>query len=149
MDFVELSKTCAPQVAHQTMAAIIKIESNANPYAIGINGKNQLVRQPQNREEAIATAQWLLKQGYNFDSGLGQINIKNVQWLGIKINDLFEPCQNLRAAGQVITSCYQRAENQYGEGQKALQAAISCYNTGSFTGGFNNGYVKKVISQSN
>jgi type IV secretion system protein VirB1 len=38
---------------------------------------------------------------------------------------------------------------EFGEGQKALLAALSAYNTGEFARGFENGYVGRVVGISN
>lgn len=145
VEFQDLAARCAPTVHLTTLSAIVLQESGARPYAIGINGGTaKLARQPRTRAEAIATATWLRKGGHNFDAGLGQINVKNMSWLGLDVADLFDPCKNLRAAAVVIGDCYERAARRYGGGQPALRAALSCYNTGNFQRGFANGYVGKV-----
>jgi len=38
MNFLALAIVCAPMVAPTTLQAIVKTESNFNPYAINING---------------------------------------------------------------------------------------------------------------
>ena len=145
VDFRELAGRCAPSVHPTTLSAIVMQESGAKPFAIGINGGTvKLQRQPRTRAEAIATATWLRNGGHNFDAGLGQINVKNMSWLGLEVADLFDPCKNLQAAAVVIGDCYERAARRYGGGQQALRAALSCYNTGNFQRGFANGYVGKV-----
>lgn len=147
-DFAELAGRCAPRVHPTTLSAIVMQESGAKPFAIGINGGTvKLKRQTRTKAEAIATATWLRKGGHNFDAGLGQINVKNMNWLGLEVADLFDPCVNLRAAAVVIGDCYERASKQFGVGQQALRAALSCYNTGNFSRGFANGYVGKVGSR--
>jgi len=146
IDFMELAAQCAPQVHVTTLASVVLHESGANPYAVGVNGGVKLPRQPRNKAEAIATAEWLKANGYNFDGGLGQVNVRNLEWLGMSISDLFDPCANLRGAAIVLTDCYKRASVHYEAGQPALQAALSCYNTGNFSAGFSNGYVMKVAA---
>ncbi len=145
MDFAVLVQACAPWVAHQTMAAIVKTESAFQPLAIGINGGARLARQPETREEAVATATWLLANGYNIDIGLGQINSNNLLKAGLSIEDAFEPCKNIAAAATILTASYQTARRKGQGEQAALQAALSAYNTGSFSKGFSNGYVQKVV----
>lgn len=147
-DFNQLAARCAPQIHPVTLSALVMQESQANPLAIGINGKSaKLARQPKTLDEAIATAEWLKKNGHNFDAGLGQINVKNMGWLGLNVADLFDPCINLRAAATVLQDCYSRAATGAGAGQGALRSALSCYNTGNFKRGFANGYVAKVSSR--
>ncbi|EIJ6113758.1 lytic transglycosylase domain-containing protein [Salmonella enterica] len=145
-EFAVLAAMCAPAIHPTTLSAVVTQESRGNIYAIGINGDYKLPRQPRTLEEAIVTAEQLKKDGHNFDAGLGQINVKNLEWLGMSIADLFDPCKNLKGAQTVLADCYERAVPQYGEGQAALQAALSCYNTGNFKRGFANGYVQKVAS---
>lgn len=146
--FSDLAARCAPSVHPHTLAAVVRTESRANPLAIGINTKGvRLPRQPATRAEAVATAKWLMARGYNFDAGLAQINSANFDWLGLGVEDLFDPCLNLRASATVLTDCYQRAAKGQGAGQAALRAALSCYNTGNFQRGMTNGYVARVAAQ--
>src|SRR5450759_5190016 len=72
MDFALLAHECAPWVAHQTMAAIVKTESAFRPLAIRVNGDARLTRQPETKAEAVVTAKWLMANGYSVDMGLGQ-----------------------------------------------------------------------------
>lgn len=141
-----LAATCAPNIHISTLKPLIRHESKAQIYAINVNGDYKLPRQPKDRAEAIATAQWLKDNGYDFDAGLGQVNIRNIPKLGMTIADLFEPCANLKGAAAILTDCYSRAVPRYGAGQPALLAALSCYNTGNFQAGFTNGYVNKVAA---
>lgn len=145
-NFMTLASTCAPAIHPDTLSAIIARESRGNIYAIGINGHHKLPRQPSTLKEAVAVAEELERNGHDFDVGLGQINVKNLGWLRMSLSDLFDPCKNLKAMQIVLTDCYQRAALRYGAGQTALQAALSCYNTGNFRHGFTNGYVQKVAS---
>ena len=90
MDFSALAAECAPWVAPQTLAAIVRTESGFRPYAIGVNNGFRLIRQPVSREEAIVTARWLIDHGYNIDLGLGQINSANLTRLNLSIEDAFD-----------------------------------------------------------
>lgn len=145
MDFNALALECAPWVAPQTMAAIVKTESQFNPLAININAGSKLERQPKSKQEAVVTAKWLLANNYNIDMGLGQVNSANLAKTKLSIEDAFDECKNLTAAASILKWNYQSASRKYSTKQEALHAAISAYNTGSFTRGFNNGYVSKVV----
>lgn len=146
-DFASLAAQCAPAVHVSTLSAIVRHESSLNPYAIGVNAKGfRLPRQPRTKQEAVAAASWLQQHGYNFDGGYGQVNVKNLAWLGMTLDDLFDPCKNLQGAAKVLTDCFQRASPRYGSGQDALHRALSCYNTGNFRDGLSNGYVLKVAA---
>lgn len=146
MDFAALAQECAPWVAHETMAAIVRTESSFKPLAIGINGGAKLTRQPENKAEAVATAKWLIANGYNIDMGLGQVNSANLPKLGLSVENMFDPCQNIAASATILHGNYARAKSQTQNDQAALHAALSAYNTGSFTRGFSNGYVQRVVS---
>lgn len=137
---------CAPLVHPETAWRVIKHESRGNPYVIGINGPYRLTRQPRNRQEAVDTARLLIDNKVSIDMGLGQINSKNLQWLGLTVEDVFDPCKNLKAMQTVLTQAYGRAVRKHGPGQQALVAALSEYNTGSQVRGITNGYVHKVQS---
>lgn len=146
MDFNDLSAECAPWVAPQTMAAIVKTESQFNPLAININARAKLERQPASKEEAIVTAKWLIANKYNIDLGLGQVNSANLAKTNLSVEDAFDSCKNLAAAATILQWNYASASKKITGEQAALHAAISAYNTGSFTRGFNNGYVQKVLN---
>ncbi len=149
MDFNTLAAECASWVAPSTLAAIVRTESGFKPLAIGINGGARLQRQPQSLEEAVATAKWLIANGYNIDMGLGQVNSSNLAKTGLTVEHAFDPCKNLTAAATILTWNYQSASRKTDNQQAALHAALSAYNTGSFTRGFSNGYVGKVIRNAN
>lgn len=129
------------------MAAIVKTESGFKPFAIGINKSNvKLVRQPANKQEAVTTAKWLISNGYNIDMGMAQINSANMKWLGVSVDDLFDPCKNVAAGAKILLNNYVGAFKKIGEPQNALRAALSSYNTGNATAGIKNGYVAKVTA---
>lgn len=132
---LSLAQQCAPNVAPHTLDTLVLSESSGNPYAIGVVGM-ELVDQPQTKEEAIAAAQSLIKEGALFSAGLGQVYVKNWERLGLTAETVFEPCANLKATSSILSNCYERASTQMGEGQKALQAAFSCYYSNNFSRGF-------------
>ncbi|NYT24510.1 transglycosylase SLT domain-containing protein [Alcaligenaceae bacterium] len=147
-ELAALAVACAPDIHPVTLHAVVKHESRAQQYAIGVNRKgHQLKRQPRSLEEATAAAQRLIDQGIDFDAGLGQINVRNWAWLKLDATTVFDPCRNLTAAQTVLAECYTRALPTHNDPQQALRAALSCYNTGNFRRGFTNGYVGKVLTQ--
>lgn len=148
INFQEMASQCSPQVHAQTMEVLVHHESGHNPFAIGVNSSTfHLKRQPKTKAEAVKQAKWLVAHGYNFDAGLGQINIKNMKSLGLTIPDLFDPCKNLEAASKILINCYERATMVYKDENRVIDAALSCYNTGNFKKGLTNGYVKKVMKK--
>lgn len=144
IDMLTLAQQCAPTVAIETIAAVVSHESRTNPFAIGINGKTRISRQPENQQEAVETAKKLIALGLSIDLGLAQINSANLNRLGLSVEQIFEPCTNLRAAEAILRGCYDAAARRHGHGQTALQAALSCYNTGDYTRGLSNGYVSTI-----
>lgn len=142
-----LAASCAPNIAPTTLEALVKHESTGNTYAIGINKGKRLAEQPTDLESAVAIVDQLIKDGTDFDAGLGQINVRNWAWLGLTSETVFEPCTNLQAAQTVLAECYEPASRKFRDEQQALRAALSCYNTGNFDRGFQNGYVNKVLAQ--
>ncbi len=144
-DFDLLARKCAPWVAKETLAALVKRESDFNPYAIGINGGNRLERQPRSKDEAVKKTRWLVANGYSVDLGLGQISAANRNTLGLSIEDAFDPCRNLSVGAGILQDNYLRARAKFNDEQTALRAALSAYNTGSFSLGVLNGYVGKVV----
>jgi type IV secretion system protein VirB1 len=144
---LDLAKQCAPNVHPLTMAYLVAHESHNNRLAINVNGNYHLPKQPETEIEAADAVRWLDAHAMNFDVGYAQINSANFARLGKSGEDLLSPCENLRASAAVLTDCYARAVRTLGEGQNALRHALSCYNTGSQTRGFANGYVSKVIAQ--
>lgn len=140
---------CAPTVAPTTMQRIIRVESAFKPHAIGYhitkNGQAfKLTVQPKTKAEAVSWAKWLLENGYRFDAGAAQVNSNNFARLGLTAENIFDACTNIGAGGRILTEFYAGAVKQYGAGQGAVRAAISAYQTGSFTRGYSTGYVQRV-----
>ena len=138
-----LASQCAPNVAAQTVAAIVHTESKGNPLALNVNGARQPGRQ-QTAANAAATAQRYIAAGYSVDLGLGQINSRNMRNLGLTWETVFDPCTNIAALGRVLTQNFQSVASGR-HPQSALRLALSMYNTGSTSRGFRNGYVARVV----
>jgi type IV secretion system protein VirB1 len=150
VDFNSLAQQCAPGVNPTTLQAVVRTESSFNPFAIGVVG-GRLVRQPRNRDEAVATVKALDAAGWNYSMGLSQINRYNLSKYGMNANAAFDPCANLRAGSAILSDCYSRASARMGSGQDALRAAVSCYYSGDFKRGFvrasgTSSYVQRVVS---
>jgi type IV secretion system protein VirB1 len=144
LSVVALALGCGLVTDDGVLEAIVRVESGGNPFALAVNGDVELVREPRSREEAVGMARWLERHGYNFDAGLAQVNSANMARLGLDVVSVFDPCANLRAASRVLDECFERALLRFGGGERALTAALSCYNTGHFTRGVTNGYVAAV-----
>ncbi|WP_158244336.1 lytic transglycosylase domain-containing protein [Trinickia dabaoshanensis] len=144
MDLITLVMACAPFVSANTMLAVIHQESQGNPWAINVNG-SQRYRKANSYEEAVVESKRLIASGANIDMGLMQINSKTMSSLGLTVERVFDPCTNVYAGGTVLTRNYVQAARTQPSVQAALLAALSAYNTGSFSRGFKNGYVSGVV----
>jgi type IV secretion system protein VirB1 len=140
---VDMIQQYVPDVAPQTIAAIIRVESGGNQYAIGINGSFRRRLCLKSTKESVAEARYLISKGYSVDLGLMQINSRNLPGLGITIEQAFDPAINMQAGAKILIRGYRGAIKRYGPGQDALKAALSAYNTGNYQRGFKNGYVAK------
>lgn len=144
VNIINLAKQCSPTVAPTTMLTLVKTESGKNPIAIGLNGA-KLLSQPKNESQAVAWIKYLDKNNYNFDVGLGQVNIKNIRKYKLQPEQLLNPCLNLKISGEILTKNYIAAKKNTKDPQHALRKALSAYNTGNQYSGFNNGYVGRVL----
>lgn len=139
-----LSRDCAPSVAPETLAAIAHVESRFDSLAIGVNRGGPQPRRARDMAEAVQVARALLARGANIDLGLAQINSSNLSWLGLTIEETFDPCRNLEAASTVLRAGYRVSGDTAADRQSALRIALSRYNTGDAQRGFHNGYVGRV-----
>lgn len=129
---------CQPlAVPVEVMEHVVRVESSFNPWAIGVVG-GRLERQPRSLDEAVATVQVLERQGYDFSVGLAQVNRRNLAAQGLDTWEVaFEPCRNLAAGARILSDCVARAGGD-------LDKGLSCYYSGNFSRGFQDGYVWKV-----
>ena len=154
MDLSALIHQCTPpNVAPQTMHAIMRVESAHRPHAIGYKIIRrtdrkvfQLTMQPRDRAEAITWARWFDANGFEFDAGAAQVHSTNFKRYGLSLDSAFDTCSNIRAGAMILTDCYARAVPKYKNEQVALRAALSCYQSGNFNTGFGTGYVAKVVN---
>lgn len=145
-----LIQQCANQTPMPIAHAIIKTESSYNPFAIGVNLNGKSFggfKQPTNYQDAVTVAKSLIANGKNIDMGLAQINSANLRRLNLSVEQVLEPCNNLKAMQYILSSCYASASDS-GIGAK-IQRAFSCYNTGNHRKGFSNGYVNKATKNLN
>lgn len=156
--FRGLAATCAPEISFVTLRAIARAESAFHPYALSLNypsrvarehglndGGITLARQPRTKAEGLAWTHYLLKRGRSVSVGLMQINTQLARELGVTVDQLFDPCTNMKAGARLLAAKYREAARTLGEGQTALHRALSEYNSGSAVVGLNNGYVTSVI----
>lgn len=125
--FLGLAASCAPGVAPETLAAVARAESGFDTLAINVNGPGGGRVRSASAPEAAARARALIAEGRSVDLGLMQVNSRNLDWLGMSVEDAFDPCRSVAAGARVLT-------------------AFSGYNTGSPSRGFAHGYVARVLA---
>lgn len=147
---------CAPQIHPTTMRAIIQVESAGNPFAVSINYPDALAaagielprlgEQPRSAGVALQVAANLAASGLQTSVGLAQINVAHLRRFGLNIVQLFNPCTNLRVAQQLLIECDQLQGSLHRPVGRAtrLQRTLSCYNSGNFVTGVDNGYVAAI-----
>ncbi|MBO9101872.1 MULTISPECIES: type IV secretion system lytic transglycosylase VirB1 [Rhizobium] len=141
-EFNYFARECAPSVAPSTLAAIAQVESRFDPLTAHDNTTGEtLLWQNQAQAKQIVTDR--LDARHSLDVGLMQINSRNFSMLGLTPEEALQPCTSLSAAANLLGSRYAGGDTAEEE-QLALRRAISAYNTGDFTHGFANGYVRKV-----
>lgn len=129
-------------VPAEVMQHVVNVESGYNPFAIGVVG-GQLVRQPQNLGEAIATVHMLDAKGYNYSLGLAQVNRANLGKYGLtSYEQAFDICPNLTVGARILSECYASSGNDWGK-------SFSCYYSGNFVTGYRDGYVQKIYDSIN
>jgi type IV secretion system protein VirB1 len=104
-----------------------------------------LARQPRTLDEARAWTRYLVNRGRTVSIGLLQVNSEHATSLGLTWDQLFDPCTNVRVGAHLLTAYYRQAAAVLGDGQQALEFALSGYNSGLPLVGFSNGYVDTVI----
>ena len=151
-------KTCAATVHPETMQALIATESKWHQFAVADAGpkhlpwskRKALVRSYffSTQAEAVNKTKKLLSQGHTVSVGLSQLNDRNLDALGLDINQAFDVCLNVAGGAKILTYYYMRAVKVFGETPQALRAALSGYNSGDWTRGEKDGYVDLVYRQS-
>ncbi|HGO6073761.1 TPA: transglycosylase SLT domain-containing protein [Burkholderia cepacia] len=138
---------CAPGIDSNLAASLIKQESNFNPYAIGLDGKDVLTQQPHSFEEAVSTAQSLMRQGKTFSVGLAQIHISNVTRNRMTWEQAFDPCINLRTGQGILRQFYTTALRNGYQANDAVFAALRGYNSGNVHATVSNRYASSILQR--
>ena len=134
-----LLQKCAPQVAPVTMAAVVQAESGGWPWAIDVNGLPDGSMRFSTKHAAITAATRYIRMGYKVDMGIAQVDSENLAWLGLSVQQAFNPCSNLRAAQRILIGAYRQAGSA---GTQSLDGAFQVYNSGNTSG---DGHYAKVV----
>lgn len=129
---------CAPAVDPVTMAAVVKQESGGQPWTINNNTTKKSVVF-ESKTAAVAAAMAAVGRGESIDMGLAQVNSKNLQSLGLSVEQVFDPCTNIAASAKILAAGYQKTGT--------LGGAFSMYNTGKSDSKIGFDYAQKVFRQ--
>jgi type IV secretion system protein VirB1 len=138
----QMLRECAAKVDLRTMSAVVSVESAGDRLALHDNTLERSFA-PASRDEAVAWTEQLLALGHSVDIGLSQINSRNLPRLGLRVEEAFDPCTNLRAGATILSEDYASASARFGAGQVALRRALGAYNTGSLFAGRE--YVNRIL----
>lgn len=136
-----LARQCAPDIATEAVVPLVMTESGGDPLQINVN-RGPRVHARSTVEGAAIVRRWMAA-GYTVDVGLAQINSANFARLGASVEQVFDPCTNLKLAAIALRQDFGRA-TQFYTGLDAISATYSLYNTGTMTRGVQNGYVGRV-----
>lgn len=131
---------CGPTVSPDTTRAIIQVESGGNPFAIGDNTQKKSFA-PKSAAEAVELAGKLIAQGHNVDLGLMQINSQHIPAMKLTLEELFDPCQNIRIGTTILSDFYRQHKTE--DPAQSLFRALSAYNTGRSWKG--TGYINRIL----
>lgn len=137
---------CAPAMNAALMGALVRRESNGNPFAIGMDGKERFLPQPRSLGEAVAAAEKLERTGKMFSVGLAQIHISNIKSFGVTWTQAFDACASLRHGQQVFESFHARAIKAGFRSNNAVFAALRGYNSGSIFAPVSNAYASAIMA---
>ena len=146
IEFALLAACLEHGTDHDLMRAIAKQESLGVPTAFYINQWNLDQFSGLSVKDAILVSTTMVAEGFTVDVGLMGINSRNIAKFGLSISAAFDPCTNIKLGEKILVNNISYAQNHGHQGDEAIQVALSLYNTGSMTRGFDNGYVDKVWS---
>ncbi|WKW21808.1 lytic transglycosylase domain-containing protein [Campylobacter fetus] len=123
---------------------IIEVESKYQQFAINVNKVGSFTL--KTKKEAKALADFYIKQGYSVDIGLMQFNSSNLKEFSYSIDEILEPCNNIKAGSDIFYLAYESTDPNLDKNER-INKALSVYNTGNQQLGFKNGYVAKFDIQ--
>ena len=128
------------------MHALVRTESAWRPYAIGMDSRRGVVKQPSTLDEAVTTAKALAADGRKFSVGLAQIHVSNVALYGLTWEQAFNPCTNLSVGQKILWNFFHRASANGYKGVSAVWAALRGYNSGAVDRNVSDDYANKIFA---
>lgn len=143
--------TCSPPNKHvniATMAGLIRKEASVRPYTLNDNdggGPNGKAYYFNTADEAARAANYLLAHHHRLAIGWAQISSPNMEQYGLTVEQVIEPCENLRIGEDILADDYVQAiRMHYRPGDDALFHALQLYNSGDPNGA--PGYASDVMA---
>ncbi len=127
VSFTDLAQTCAPAISIETLAAIVSLESQFQPFDVRVRGSSSLHQQPKNKAEAVETATVLMAEHKDVQLGLGGISIVELRKFDLSIADAFDPCLNLKATATLLDGYYRLALRAGATLQQAERVMLQSY----------------------
>ncbi|ACM28416.1 lytic transglycosylase domain-containing protein [Rhizobium rhizogenes] len=127
VSFTDLAQTCAPAIAIETLAAVVSLESQFQPFDIRVGESSSLHEQPKSKAEAIEAATALMAEHQDVQLGLGGIGIAELRKLDLSIADAFDPCLNLKATATLLDGYYRLAVRAGATRQQAERVMLQSY----------------------
>jgi len=127
VSFIDLAQTCAPAIAIETLAAVVSLESQFQPFDIRVRGSSSLHEQPKSKAEAVETATVLMAEHKDVQLGLGGIGIAELRKFDLSIADAFDPCLNLKATATLLDGYYRLAVRAGATPQQAERVMLQSY----------------------
>ena len=146
MEPLNLLAQCAPELPAPLMDAVVKAESDWRPLAIGLDGSQPAMAQPNKLADAVAIAEALSRQGRGFSVGLAQIHVSHVRREGWRWEQAFDPCSNVAFGQRILRGFQAQAEAAGLTGSPALHAALRGYNAGRIDRMSGEAYARRVLS---
>ena len=141
MPLADFYSACGPWVHPDTIAAVVAVESNGHPWAIGTPHGAYF---PRTHTEAARVLARSLQSEASVDIGLMQINSHWLPKLRVAPAALLDPCTNVRVGAAILAANFVAAQRPGRTLLATLVAALSAYNSGSESGAVS--YAAKVLS---
>jgi len=155
-------EACAPTVSMQTQAALVRVESSGNAFAI-LDDNTRRAYTPRTYRDAVLLAEQLISDdarkyknaNRGVDVGITQINSLNFEKYSLTPALALDPCMNMRVGSFMLTSTYQGQYNalqhsnisEHDRQQIALSRSLQIYNSGAPSG--DQRYVAQILLAAN
>ena len=96
------------------------------PFSHQMTTQQDLHTSQQQKDDAINISFILIKKGHNLDFGLIQINLVNAKKFHLTLNNLFDPCENIKVGAKILTDNFIKTSRENSNEQIALLKLYLC-----------------------